>query len=379
MTRVAVKPALYRWAQERSGVPRPDLAARFPKLPEWEGGRAEPTLKQLERLARATYTPVGFFFLDRPPEEQLPIPDLRSGRNRRMRPSPHLLDTIYICQQRQEWFRDYARASGDPPLEFVGSLTTRTPALRAAATIRKALGFELEERPAGNVEDALRAFIERVEALGILVMRNGVVGNNTHRKLDPDEFRGFALSDDYAPLVFLNGADSKSAQMFTLAHELGHLWLGRSALDDSTAASMPDDAIERWCNEVAAELLVPMDALKKEVGSAIDLETDLPRLVRRFKVSVFVILRRLLDAGLITRPVFRAAYEAELERLPTRTASSGGDFYRTEISRVGRRFASALVSSALEGNTLYTDAFRLLSISKDATFTELGRQLQVIA
>lgn len=379
MNRVAVKRALYRWAQDRSGIAATELAARFPNLREWEAGEAHPTLKQLEGFARATWTPVGYFFLDRPPEERLPIPDLRSGRQRRRRPSPHLLDTIYICQQRQEWFRDYARASGDEPLGFVGSLTPNTSVAAAAARMRKELGFDVDQRQARNVEDALREFAGRVEARGILMMRNGVVGSNTHRKLDPDEFRGFALSDDLAPLVFLNAADSKSAQMFTLAHELGHLWLGRSALDDSTAAAEPDDAVERWCNAVAAELLVPIVALREEVQGRVNLTADLVRLVRRFKVSSLVILRRLLDAGLITRVAFKSAYDAELERLPRRTGSSGGDFYRTEISRVGRRFASALVTNTLEGHTLYKDAFRLLGISKDSTFTELGHQLQAIA
>ena len=379
MNRVAVKRALYRWAQDRSGIAATELAARFPNLREWEAGEAHPTLKQLEGFARATWTPVGYFFLDRPPEERLPIPDLRSGRQRRRRPSPHLLDTIYICQQRQEWFRDYARASGDEPLGFVGSLTPNTSVAAAAARMRKELGFDVDQRQARNVEDALREFAGRVEARGILMMRNGVVGSNTHRKLDPDEFRGFALSDDLAPLVFLNAADSKSAQMFTLAHELGHLWLGRSALDDSTAAAEPDNAVERWCNAVAAELLVPIVALREEVQGRVNLTADLVRLVRRFKVSSLVILRRLLDAGLITRVAFKSAYDAELERLPRRTGSSGGDFYRTEISRVGRRFASALVTNTLEGHTLYKDAFRLLGISKDSTFTELGHQLQAIA
>ena len=378
MNRVAVKPALYRWAQDRSGISRPELAARFPKLPEWEAGEAQPTLRQLEGFARATYAPIGFFFLDRPPQEPLPIPDFRSGRARRSRPSPHLLETVYICQQRQEWFRDYARVSGDPPLAFIGSVKSDLPVVEAAASIRHALDFEIDARPAGSVEETLRAFIERTEALGILVMRNGVVGSNTHRKLDPDEFRGFALSDDLAPLVFLNAADSKSAQMFTLAHELGHLWLGRSALDDSTAAAEPSDVVERWCNALAAELLVPIAALRRHARGQVDLSADLGRLIRLFKVSSVVILRRLLDAGLITRKAFKAAYEAELERLPRRTGSSGGDFYRTEISRVGRRFASALVSQTLEGHTLYRDAFRLLGISKDSTFTELGHQLQVL-
>jgi Zn-dependent peptidase ImmA (M78 family) len=167
--------------------------------------------------------------------------------------------------------------------------------------------------------------------------------------------------------------------MFTLAHELGHLWLGRSALDDTSAAATPDDSVERWCNELAAELLVPMKVLTVEAGAAVDLAIDLPRLVRRFKVSSLVILRRLHDAELISRRAFKRAYDGELQRIPRKAASSGGDFYRTEIAKVGRRFASSLVSSTLEGHTLYRDAFRLLGISKDSTFTELGRKLQVIA
>jgi Zn-dependent peptidase ImmA (M78 family) len=379
MPRVAVKPALYRWALERSGLAPSDIAAKFPKFQAWQGGDAEPTLKQLEQFARATYTPVGFFFLESPPVEHLPIPDLRSGPLRQRRPSPHLLETIYICQQRQEWFRDYSRVSGERPLEFVGSLSTRSPAVAGAGVIRTALRFELGDRQGSNIEDALRVFIERLEAVGILVMRNGVVGSNTHRKLDPGEFRGFALTDDLAPLVFLNGADSKSAQMFTLAHEIGHLWLGRSALDDPSAAAEPDNAVERWCNVMAAELLVPMAALRAEAGTHVDLAADLPRLVRYFKVSSFVILRRLRDAELVTRNAFQAAYQAELERIPRNAGSSGGDFYRTQISRVGRRFAAALVSHTLEGHTLYKDAFRLLGISRERTFTELGQQLRVIA
>src|SRR5690606_23756591 len=101
-----------------------------------------------------------------PPAEPLPIPDLRSGSKRGTRPSPHLLDTIYICQQRQEWFRDYARVTGEPQLDFVGSLTLQTSPRIAAATIRKALDFEVNQRTASTVDDALRTFIQRVEDLG---------------------------------------------------------------------------------------------------------------------------------------------------------------------------------------------------------------------
>lgn len=223
-------------------------------------------MKQLEKFAKATYAPIGFLFLPEPPVEQVPIPDFRTVGNRYIvRPSPDLLDTVYICQQRQEWYHDFARSEREDPLPFVGSVTLTTNVEAAAARIRTALGFDVEERRRMPTwTDALRRFLEQADAAGVLVMVSGVVGNNNRRKLNPDEFRGFALADDLAPLVFINGADSKSAQMFTLAHELAHIWLGQSALSDVGPVSFPSNEVEIWCNRVAAELLAPLTPLLQE-------------------------------------------------------------------------------------------------------------------
>lgn len=377
--RVDVKPELLHWACERSGIGVEVLADKFPRLSAWASGEIRPTLKQLEEFARATYTSVGYLFLAAPPKEEIPIPDFRSiARERGERLSPNLLDTIYVCQQRQEWYRDFARTMGEPALPFVGSARVGENVKTVADKIRTELKFDLDARSAmATWEEALRRFIDQAEATGILVMRNGVVMNNTHRHLDPAEFRGFALNDDIAPLVFINGADTKSAQMFTLAHELVHIWLGQSAISDAQALDVPDQDVERWCNQVAAELLVPLAALRAEYQRDVELRPEVNRLARRFKVSTLVILRRIHDAGGLTKSQLWKEYREELDRLKKLTTSSsgGGDFYRTQIARTGKRFAEAIIASTWEGRSSFTEAFRLLGCKKMETFQEFGTQL----
>ncbi len=379
MNRVPVKPELIQWALDRSGKYPDMLAKKLPKLDEWLAGELSPTLKQLETFARATYTPIGFLFLSEPPDEQVPIPDFRTMAAEYFdRPSPDLLDTIYICQQRQEWYRDFERSMGGEPLSFVGSVQLTNDVIQTAALMRKALGFNIEERKKMRTwTDALRRFVEQADLLGVMVMVSGVVGSNTHRKLDPREFRGFALSDKLAPLVFINGADTKSAQMFTLAHELAHIWLGETAISDAEAVRTSNNRIERWCNQVAAEFLVPLDAISSVYDGDNDLRDEMDKLARQFKVSTLVILRRIHDMGDLTRNELWNAYQRELERLLVVSKGSGGDFYRTQPVRVSKRFARALYVSTFEGHTSFTEAFRMLGLKKMATFHELGQRLGV--
>lgn len=379
MPRVEVKPELLQWACERAGFDPTEVAERIPQLTAWERRDVRPTLKQIEHFARTVHAPVGYLFLQQPPVEKIPIPDFRTADNEYVgHPSPDLLDTLYVCQQRQEWYRNYARSIGEEPLAFVKSRTVRDDILQAAEGIRKALCFDVDERRRMPTwTDALRHFIDQVDEAGVMVMCNGVVHNNNHRHLDPEEFRGFAMADDLAPLVFINGADTKAGQMFTLAHELAHIWLGESAVSDAQPAFVPDQVVERWCNQVAAELLVPLELMRHEYDHRADLQDEINRLARRFKVSTLVILRRIHDVGGLTREELWQAYDAELERLRAIPRGTGGNFYLTQAARVSKRFAAALVSNTLEGHTLYTDAFRLLGFSKQATFQELGRSLGV--
>lgn len=381
MNRVGIEPALLGWAKKRSRRSTEFFQQRFPKLDSWERGETLPTFKQLEDFAKATYTPIGFFFLDKPPVENLPITDFRTmGDTAISHPSPGLLDTIYLCQNRQDWYREESRSLGEPPLEFIGSLDTSVDVSTAGALLRNALAFDVEERRQSPTwTEALRQFISQADALGILVMVSSIVGSNTHRKLDPKEFRGFALSDSWAPLVFINGADTKAAQMFTLAHEITHLWIGESGISDSHMTTRTDHRIERWCNNVAAELLVPSQLLLLEFNSRAELTVETKRLARRFKVSTLVALRRIHDAGCISWDEFRTAYHEEVGRLRGIPRSRGGNAVSNVSARAGKRLARALVVSALEGRTTYSEAFRLLGLKKLSTFEKIVESLGVRA
>ncbi|MBN1293422.1 MAG: ImmA/IrrE family metallo-endopeptidase, partial [Candidatus Latescibacteria bacterium] len=328
---VEVNPALLRWACDRAGMNTPMVAEKIPQLPAWERGEKRPTLKQLEKFANKVHVPVGYLLLPTPPKEHLPIPDFRTVGNMKIgHPSPDLLETIYLCQQRQEWYRDFSVSIRGDTCVFVGSATLSDDTVIVAENIRSTLGFDIDSRSKMYTwEEALRRFIAQADAAGIMIMVSGIVGSNTHRKLDHNEFRGFTLCDERAPLVFINGSDTKSAQMFTLAHELAHIWLGKTGISDLAPISVPTNDIEKWCNNVAAEILVPLALMRSEFNASGNLFEEYNRLAKYFKVSTLVIIRRLHDCGFLSRTTYEHTYHEELERLLAITKGKGGDYYRT--------------------------------------------------
>ncbi len=381
MSTIAASIPVLRWAAGRARLDDAKLSARFSKWQQWLSGEAQPTIKQLEDFARLTHTAFGYFFLPQPPVLTLPVPDFRTVRDQALaEPTTDLLDTLYLCQQRQDWYRGHARTHGLPALLFVGSANLQEAPAQVAQRIREKLVLSANaRRQMPNWADALRQLIAKAEDIGILVMVSSVVGSNSHRKLDVGEFRGFALADDLAPLIFLNGADSKAAQMFTLAHELAHIWLGETGVSDTQAGQVPEQQIERWCNQVAAELLMPLEELRATYQSSESMADAMQRLAREFKVSSLVVLRRLFDAGYITQTALWQHYREEQERLQAlkERSGGGGDFYLSLGARTSKRFAKAIVASTLEGLTSFPEAFRMLGVRKSATFFETARELGV--
>ena len=380
--RINVEPGLLYWAIERSGKDPLAVHEKFQNLGDWLSGDVDPTLKQLEAFAKYTYTPVGNLFLSEPPSEALSLPDFRAPSGQSLqKPSANLMDVINQCEIRQDWYRNYLISNAEKKLDFVASCSLSDSPEKVAAEIAKELGFSVSERAQLATWDAALTYMTScADNAGVLVMRNGVVGSNTNRPLDTNEFSGFALVDSYAPLVFVNAKDSRSRQAFTLAHELAHIWLGEPGLSLNSMYQPLHRRIERWCDKVAAELLVPVNQLNAQNPQVALLDDEISRLAKHFKVSSLVVLRRLRDTDYIDSGEYQDRFYAELQRLRALSErnSGGGDYYRTQVSRTGKQFTRAVVFSALEGQTLYKDAFSMLGVKKQATFEELARNVGVM-
>jgi Zn-dependent peptidase ImmA (M78 family) len=261
---------------------------------------------------------------------------------------------------------------------FVGSAKDERDPQKVAKSIRARLGLgDGWAAELSHWTEALRKLRAASEQAGILVASSGIVGSNTHRKLDRREFRGFVLVDEYAPLVFINAADYKAAQMFTLAHELAHVWFGSSAAFDLRDLLPAADATEQICDRTAAEFLVP-EAELRDVWAAEARERAadrIQRVARHFRVSVLVAARRALDTGKLGRDAFFDFLHEYKERERARPTSEGGDFYNTAGSRIGERFARTVWQAVREGKLLYTEAYRLTDMHGE-TFERFFAQMQ---
>ncbi len=281
-------------------------------------------------------------------------------------------------QRRQMWMREELIENGSEPLGFIGTYEPNGHAHVVADAMRSALGL-VDQWAASEAtwSSSLRLLRDRVEDAGILVFFNGVVGNNTSRKLDPEEFQGFALVDGYAPLIFVNNADFKAAQMFTLAHELAHLLVGESGVSVFSNMEPAPNATELFCDQAAAEFLVPEDDLRAYWPSANRLAEPFQAVARHFKVSSIVAARRALDLEMTDRGTFSRFYNAyKAQSGVSPQASGGGDFWNTQRWRIGPRFAATVIRAVDAGRLSYTEAYSLTDL-RGGNFEKLSERMGI--
>ena len=375
MKRVLATPKLIDWACKRSRIDRDYLEAKFKNLPEWISGKLRPTEKQLEQFAKTVHVPYGYLFLNKPPKENIPSLPFRTKSGIKIaKPNSALLNLIYAVQVRQEWYKEFAISEDLSECALVNCATIESSPADQAQEIRKILRYDFKNNAKEiNKSKPFKYLIDAIEDQGILVMIGGIGGSNIMHKLNAEEFRGYALCDEIAPLILVNGINSESVKMFTLIHELGHLLLGSS--DIFKSGQKLNNQIEDWCNTFAAEFLVPTKDLQDQLIEIENIEESLALNAKYFKVCKLTILERLRDINIVTRDEFDKQWNAEIELQMHNNVKSqkGGNFLSNSLSRVGKKFAFALIVSALEGQTLYRDAYRMLGISKTDTFEKLAK------
>ena len=375
-TLTKVNGSILKWGRERAHLTRDAVAksigASAAEIGNWEKNIGELTLKKALDFTRTVHIPFGYLYLPSPPQETLPIPDLRRrGADIPIPPSVNFRDLCNDVILKQQWFREFRLEEGGQKLPFVGKFSIKTKPDVVAKDIRATLGFDDEmRRSASSAADLLRVLAARAEEIGILVMRSGVVGSNNTRKLSVTEFSGFVLTDDIAPVIFINVNDSNTAQVFTCVHEIVHIWIGSSgisALDtEPTRASMLE--IEAFCNFVAAEVLVPAADFRSEWRAT----QNLSSVASHFRVSQQVILRRAHELQVIGDTEFFRIWNSLPKQTKPTPQKSGGNFHNTLPARNSVRFTTTLLSEVRSGRVLSRDASRLLNV-KPSTLPKLAK------
>lgn len=384
---VKVNPAILNWLIQK--VQKGNVGNSVTDLiNKWIAGEKEPTFSQIETVSKKSNIPFGYFFLEKPPEDDCKIVDFRTVDSHSIQdPSRNLIDTVDLMSNVQEWMAEYNKDSGASKYTFVGSIKINDGVLTAADDIRKELGLNLNWfKDFKHAKETFNSLRNSIANLGVLVMMSGIVGNNTHRPLNVEEFRAFTLVDPYAPLIFINSRDTENGKLFSLLHELVHIWIGKSSFynDNTYGAFRTVSKEEQFCNAVAAEILVPdsvfLSEWRKQSGSN---ESIINELGKQFVCSRFTLLIKALNTGRIEQHEFKRLlnlFKGQFEIMQNQKQdkpSGGGDFYKTLAAKWDRKVIQALYASAQSGRNQYKEVYRLTNTT-GKTFHELVRKAGII-
>lgn len=374
METLKLSPEILEWAADQSGSTLGKIARKISNKRAAVIERGELTTAQAVKFSKFAGVPFGYLFLDSPPDQRkLPLADFRTL----VEPAPLSKDfyaTFDDIEFKQNWYRTYLQAEQVAPLNFVGRFTEKQSNVTTIAKdIRDTLGLSDGEIQMQKNADGLYSLIaSKAEAIGILVFKNGIVGNNTRRTLSVQEFRGFVISDEYVPTIFINGVDASAAWVFTLAHELAHIWLGESGISDTSPNS--ENKHERLCNAIAAEMLIPGDRFLS-LWDAVDGDED--RKVNfihdHIKVSTYVIARRALEMGRVSRDYYDRVYKITYAKAKNKD-KSGGNFYNTFPLRNSKKFTEFVTTLAVRGKISFREAGNLLNTNPNNVMTFHAQQ-----
>lgn len=358
--RIKIDSDVLKWAIKESGRQESDVLTKFPKIMKWMEEREGmlPTFRQVEELSKYLRIPLGYFFLSFPPKKHKLNADFRSINNVFPQASRNLKDTIIDMSQKQDWLAQYRQELGYEYLEinekFNKLYDTGMNYYDVAKIIVNLLDIKYKYvEKMRDSSEYYNYYRKTMEKLGISVFQNGVVGNNTHRKLDIKEFRAFAMIDKVAPLIFINSCDSATGKVFSIVHEFIHILLGQ---DDIINENIKN---ESYINKITAEILAPKEYLHEHWNGNVNYIHEIEKLSVKLKVSRQMIALRLMDIGLISKEQYINIVKLTHNDIKKKN-TSGGNYYNNLNSKLSENFTKDVISSVESSNISYTEGFRLL-------------------
>jgi Zn-dependent peptidase ImmA (M78 family)/DNA-binding XRE family transcriptional regulator len=378
-----VTPSVMKWAREtakmtiETAAEKIDVTAK--QIAAWENGVDRPTVAQAKKAANVYRRPFALFMLPAPPQDFTPLRDFRRKGSTPLGTAAAFI--IRDLRQKQTWVKEWYEEQGEKPLPFVGRFSLRNSPATVAADMLRELGIQPP-----NAGEPIKEWLAKAEAKGIFISRTSYI--HSHLTLNSDEFQGFAIADPLAPFVFINTDDWNTAQLFTLVHELAHLWIAESGISGEIAPEYKEDdaieKVERFCNQVAAIALMPKEDLEKTGAANWNTSAEVYAQAQRFGVSSLALLVRTRQLGLISgtryarlkkqaEEAFRRFEAQQAEKKKNAVKGSGGpDAHRMQVYRNGLSF-SRLVMDVFRGGLIPATLASTLMGAKVSDFSKLEK------
>ena len=366
-----------RWARETARFSIENAASKIniseKKLHDWESSSSEeyPSIKQAEKLAKLYRRPLAVFYLPSIPKDFQTLRDFRSRNKNEF--STALIFMMREIQEKQYWLKNSLIETGESQLDFVGKFSSSNPPDEVAEDIRVNLNINTSELN----DNPLKYWSEKAESKRIFISFSSFF--HTRMKLDLNEVKGFAIADNYAPFIFVNSHDWKNAKLFTLVHELAHLWINESGVSNETEIQFREDVnldpVEKFCNEVAANTLLPENEFKESFERLANLSlNNISMVSRKFGVSNITLLIRAYKLDLINDNEYNSMKSEaekqflEYERIMKRKEElqkkkdGGPSFYLLQAKRNGKAFSSIVLDNYKGGFISGLEASQLLNV-----------------
>lgn len=368
-----ITPHVFKWARESAKLSLESAAAKVDvdvsKLIEWETGDSLPTIRQAEILAKAYRRPFALMFLPDIPADFQPLQDFRRKNSKELGTAAVFI--IRDTQQKQSWIKALYEENNYNRLEFVGKFSRRHSPAQVAKDILRVLEIEPSNYETDN---PIKEWISKAERKGIFISRTSFV--HSKLTLDSDEMQGFVIADDMAPFVFINSDDWNASQLFTLVHELAHIWIAESGISNDIQLEIKNrnksHPVELFCNEVAGHALMPDEVMKNMTLSIFASAEKIFGAARKLGVSSLSLLVRALQMEIISTDKYyklKKEVDARFEEFVQKEKSKkdlqqkkgGPDYYLLLVNKNGQLFTQVVMDAYYGGMIMPTEASNLLS------------------